>query len=150
MAKISRKPSQAPIRIENLNQFLFEVLGDEAGLLSPEPITHVPMLDLFTTPTDLVMEIELPGVRKEDIDITLYKNTLTIRATKLECFEEDKINYVCMERSFGKLFRAVELPSPVDTAKIKANYASGVLTIVMPRVQDKRNSKQKVSIESAE
>ena len=149
MAKISRKTSQTPIRIENLNQFLFECLGDEVGLMAPEPITHVPPLDLFTTQADLVIEIELPGVKKEDIDITLYRNTLTLRATKLECFEEDKINYVCMERSFGRLFRAVELPYPVDTAKIKANYAGGVLTIVMPRVEDKRNNRQNVSIESA-
>jgi len=148
MAKISRKPSQSPIRIENLNQFLFECVGDESGLLAPEPITHVPPLDMFTTPADLVIEIELPGVSKDDIDITLYKNTLTVRAVKLECFEEDKINYVCMERSFGRLFRAVELPYPVDTAKIRASYDGGVLTIVMPRVEDKRNSRQKVSIES--
>ena len=149
MAKISKKGTQTPIRIENLNQFLFECLGDEGSLLTPEPMTHVPPLDLFATPADLVIEIELPGVQKEDIDITLYKNTLTIRAMKLECVEEDKINYVCMERSFGRLFRAVELPHPVDTARIKATYGNGVLTIVMPRVEDKRSNKQKVSIESA-
>lgn len=149
MAKISRKPVQTPIRIENLNQFLFECLDDEAGFLSPEPITHVPPIDMFTTPSELLIEIELPGVRKEDIDITLYKNTLTIKAVKFECFEEDKINYVCMERSFGRMFRAVELPDPVDTSRIKANYVSGILTIIMPRVADKRNSRQKVAIESA-
>lgn len=149
MAKISRKPIQTPVRVENLNQFLFECLDDEAGLLPPEPITHVPPIDMFTTPSELVIEVELPGVRKEDIDLTLYKNTLTIRAMKFECFEEDKINYVCMERSFGRIFRAVELPDPVDTSRIKASYLDGVLTIVMPRVADKRNSKQKVSIESA-
>lgn len=149
MAKISRKPVQTPIRIENLNQFLFECLDEEAGILFPEPITHVPPLDMFATPSELVLEIELPGVRKEDIDITLYKNTLTIRAVKFECFEEDKINYVCMERSFGRMFRAVELPDPVDTSKIKASYADGMLMVVMPRVEDKRNSRQKVAIESA-
>lgn len=149
MAKISRKPAETPIRIENLNQFLFECLDDEAGFLSPEPITHVPPIDMFSTPAELVIEVELPGVRKEDIDITLYKNTLTIRAMKFECFEEDKINYVCMERSFGRIFRALELPDPVDTSRIKANYAGGILTIVMPRVADKRNSRQKVAIETA-
>ena len=149
MAKISKKGLQTPIRIENLNQFLFEFLGDEGSLMTPEPMTHVPPLDLFATPAEIVVEIELPGVQKEDIDITLYKNTLTIRAMKLECVEEDKINYVCMERSFGRLFRAVELPHPVDTARIKANYGNGVLTIIMPRVEDKRSNKQKVSIESA-
>lgn len=149
MAKISRKGPQTPIRIETLNQFLFEFLGDEDSFLSHEPMTHVPPLDLFTTPTELIVEVDLPGVQKEDIDITLYKNTLTVRAMKLECVEEDKINYVCMERSFGRLFRAVELPYPVDTAKIKASYGNGVLTIVMPKVQDKRASKQQISVESA-
>ena len=149
MAKISKKGLQTPIRIENLNQFLFEFLGDEGSLLTPEPMTHVPPLDLFATPAEIVVEIELPGVQKEDIDITLYKNTLTRRAMELECVEEDKINSVSMERSFGRLFRAVKLPHPVDTARIKANYGNGVLTIIMPRVEDKRSNKQKVSIESA-
>lgn len=147
MAKISRKGPQAPIRIETLNQFLFEFLGDEDSLLAPEPMTHVPPLDLFTTPDELIVEIDLPGVQKEDIDISIYKNTLTVRAMKLECVEEDKINYVCMERSFGRLFRAVELPHPVDTARIKASYDNGVLTVVMPKVEDKRKNKQQIAIE---
>ena len=148
MAKISRKPPKTAVRVEHLNEFLFECADDATGLLSPEPITHIPTLDMFSTPDELIVEVELPGVRKEDIDISLSKDTLTIKAVKFECFEEDKINYVCMERSFGRLFRSLALPYPVDTAKVRASYREGILTITLPRVQDKRNSTKKVPIES--
>ncbi|OGP15151.1 MAG: hypothetical protein A2054_08510 [Deltaproteobacteria bacterium GWA2_55_10] len=148
MAKISRKPPKPTVRIEPLNEFMFECGVDASGLLAPEPITHIPTLDMFATPSELVIEMELPGVRREDIDITLSKDALTVRAVKFECFEEDKINYVCMERSFGRLFRAIDLPCPVDTARVKAIHANGILTITLPRVEDKRNSTKKVQIES--
>lgn len=148
MAKITKKGFGTPVKVEHLNQFLFECLGDEGALLSPEPITHIPALDMFATANELVVEVELPGVRKDDIDVTLFKDTLTVRAVKFECFEEEKINYVCMERAFGRLFRAIELPCPVDTAGIKACYSGGILTITLPKVEDKRNSTKKVPIES--
>lgn len=150
MAKISKKPPRtSPIEIDQINQFIFESgLDDDTGFIRPEPITHIPNVDMFTTPADLVIEVELPGVRKEDIDITLCKDTLTIKALKFECFEEDKINYVCMERSFGRLFRTIELPFPVDTARIKANYDNGILIVTIPRVEDKRNMTKKIPIHS--
>ncbi|HEY4706334.1 MAG TPA: Hsp20/alpha crystallin family protein [Thermodesulfobacteriota bacterium] len=148
MAKISRKPPRPSIKVESSSEFIFECGVDASGLLSPEPITHIPTLDIFATPSELVMEMELPGVRREDIDITLSKDAITVRAVKFECFDEDKINYVCMERSFGRLFRSIDLPCPVDTARVKATCLNGILTITLPKVEDKRNSTKKVQIES--
>ncbi len=148
MAKISRKSQKPSIRVETPGEFIFDCGMDASGLLSPEPITHIPTLDMFATPSELIIEMELPGVRREDIDITLSKDSITIRAVKFECFEEDKINYVCMERSFGRLYRSIDLPCPVDTARVKATCSNGILTITLPRVEDKRNSTKKVEIES--
>ncbi|MBI1910571.1 MAG: Hsp20/alpha crystallin family protein [Deltaproteobacteria bacterium] len=150
MAKISKKtPGTLPsVEIDNLNQFIFEGLEDTGIFSEPEPITHIPNIDMFSTPAEVVVEVELPGVRKQDIEISIYKNNLTIRALKFECFEEDKINYVCMERSFGRLFRTMEIPFPVDTEKIKAVYKNGLLTISIPRIEDKRRETKRVPIES--
>lgn len=150
MAKISKKtPGTLPsVEIDNLNQFIFEGLEDTGIFSEPEPITNIPNIDMFSTPAEVVVEVELPGVRKQDIEISIYKNNLTIRALKFECFEEDKINYVCMERSFGRLFRTMEIPFPVDTEKIKAVYKNGLLTISIPRIEDKRRETKRVPIES--
>ncbi|MBI5642038.1 MAG: Hsp20/alpha crystallin family protein [Deltaproteobacteria bacterium] len=150
MAKMSKKPagSSPAVEIDNINQFIFEGMEDTGIFTQPEPITQIPNVDVYSNAAEVIIEAELPGVRKQEIDITLLKQTLTIKALKFECFEEDKINYVCMERSFGRIFRAIELPYSVDTARIKAIYKNGVLTIVLPRVEDKRSATKKVPIES--
>jgi len=150
MAKISKKPprGRASIEIDNINQFIIEGLDPMENFLKSEPITHIPNVDIFSTPDAVIVEVELPGVRKEDIDVAIVKNTLTLRAMKLECVEEGKVNYVCMERAFGKVFRAIELPCPVDTARIKAVYKDGVLTITVPRIDDKRSCSKKILIET--
>ncbi len=151
MAKMSKKPPVTPpaAEIDNINQFIFEGMEDTGVFLQPEPLTQIPNVDVYSNSNELVIEVELPGVKKEDIEVTLLKDTLTIRALKLECFEEDKINYVCMERAFGRIYRAVELPFPVDTMKIKAVYKNGVLTIIVPRVEDKRCASKRVNIENS-
>ena len=54
-----------------------------------------------------------------------------------------------MERAFGRMFRSIELPFPVDTEKIKAVFRNGILTICVPKVEDKRNVSRRVPIENA-
>lgn len=152
MAKISRKPPVPPATKLDNHEFehLFNEEMDDAGFFShPEPITQIPNVDVFSSNAELVIEAELPGVRKEDIGVTLQNNTLSIKAVKFECFNEEKINYVCMERTFGRIFRAIEIPFPVDTVKIRAVFKDGILTITIPRVEDKRNRSRSVAIEGA-
>ena len=150
MAKMSKKPprGRASIEIDNLNQFIIEELAPPDNFLKSEPITHIPNVDIFSTQDAVIVEVELPGVKKEDIDVAVVKSTLTVRALKLECVEEGKVNYVCMERAFGRVFRAIELPCPVDTGRIKAVYRDGILTISIPRVDDKRSCTKKIEIDS--
>lgn len=149
MAKISKKPqnAQIPVGADEINQFIIDGLR-EAGLVTvAEQTSHAPSVDIFSTPSELVMEIELPGVKRNDIEVTMLKDTITIKAVKAECFEEPKVNYVCMERAFGKVLRQIEIPFAVDAAKIKAVYKNGVLTITLPRVVDKRAITRRVAVD---
>lgn len=149
MAKISKKPPQTPVETEtkSISQFVIEALEDQ-GVIQHEPITHIPNVDMFSTPSEVVIEVELPGVRKEDIDVSQVKNSITIKAFKVECYEDEKINYVCMERIFGRFFRTIEIPCPVDTVKIKAVFTDGILTLSIPKVADKRCATKRITIES--
>ncbi|MBI5885889.1 MAG: Hsp20/alpha crystallin family protein [Deltaproteobacteria bacterium] len=151
MAKISRKSKndQTSAGIDEINQFILEGLREAGLVTAAEQTSHTPNVDVFSTPAELVMEIEMPGVRREDIEVTLLKDTVTVRSIKAECFEEPKVNYVCMERSFGRIFRQVEIPFAVDAAKIKAVYKNGVLTITLPRVVDKRAASRRVTVDIA-
>lgn len=152
MAKFSKKPPDTgPVAQDDpVMQFIFEGLkeaGAEERGETAQP-THVPSIDMFSTPSALIIEIEMPGVKKDELDVTVMRNTLTVKAVKFECFDEGKINYVCMERSFGRLLRQIDLPFPVDTGRIKALYCNGVLTVTLPRVADKRGTPRRVDVEN--
>lgn len=113
-----------------------------------EPINHTPNVDMYSTSEELTIEVELPGVLGDEIDVSMHGGRLIIRAVKYECFDEEAVNYICMERSFGKITREVELPFPVNTSKTKAIYSNGILTITMPTVADKRGTAKQIPIES--
>ncbi|MCK5237313.1 MAG: Hsp20/alpha crystallin family protein, partial [Deltaproteobacteria bacterium] len=98
----------------------------------------------------LTIRVELPGVRAEDIEISILRNNLNIKAHKYECFEDNTTNYICMERSFGHIFRAVEVPVPVNTSEIKALYSKGILQITLPRIEEKRGQPKKIKVETDE
>jgi HSP20 family protein len=130
---------------------IFQYLYEEAEkVVSHNDVTvnHTPAVDMFSTSDSIIIEVELPGVRQSEVDISLVRNTLTIQGFKYECFDEKKINFVCMERSFGRIFRVIDIPSPVNTTKIKAVFSDGVLTITVPKIEEKRSIPKKIIIES--
>ncbi|MFQ5354535.1 MAG: Hsp20/alpha crystallin family protein [Thermodesulfobacteriota bacterium] len=151
MAKISKEPP------ETLN-FSDEGCGschsgsnnddgpfDDKGL---ETITRIPDIDMYSTPHELTIEVEMAGVLKKNIELYLHKNTIKLTALKTDAVDCNKTNYVCMERIFGRLYRSIDIPFPVNTSKVKAIFKNGLLTIVIPRVEDKRSEKRSVPIET--
>ncbi|MBR6298722.1 MAG: Hsp20/alpha crystallin family protein [Candidatus Gastranaerophilales bacterium] len=89
---------------------------------------------------------ELPGVKKEDLDIDLNDNYLTVRATKTqEKTEEDK-SYSKSEFSYGEFSRTVYLPQEVDADKIDAKLEHGVLKLVIPKMQNNKETVKKITV----
>ncbi|MBI5560778.1 MAG: Hsp20/alpha crystallin family protein [Deltaproteobacteria bacterium] len=150
MAKISRNSSTSkePAEKANVVQFIVESL-ESIGGKGIEPVNHTPRLDMYSTGNEIVVESELPGVRREDMEVTFYKNSIAIKALKYECFNEPNVNYICMERSFGRLIRTIDLPFPVNPNVIKAAYSNGILRIVLPRVEEKRGTPMHIEVESS-
>lgn len=150
VAKIPKKEvMDQPISkdIGMIFRYLYEET-ENIGLHSESAINHTPVVDILSTSDSIIIEIELPGVRQGEIDVSILRNEVTIKALKYECFDEKKINFVCMERSFGNFFRVIDIPSPVDTTRIKAAFRDGLLTITLPRIEEKRGVPKKISIES--
>lgn len=145
------KPPEKPIKPmsslgENLLRSFREAVDKECG---PELVNFTPHVDIYTTNNSIVIEVEIPGVDIKDIDISMSKGQLLIKGVKGQVGSEEEVgNYVCMERSFGKYYRALEIPFPVNTSNIKASYKCGVLTIEAPRVADKRGESKRIKIES--
>jgi len=150
MAKISKKPTPLFTSFEpgDFAGLLDEETDDAGGVTRGVPLVHIPNVDMFSSSGKLIIECEMPGVRKEDIEISLAGCTLIVKAMKFECFEDNRVNYVCMERAFGKVYREINVPFTVDTTKIKAAYRNGILTITAARIKDKRSTSMRIPIET--
>jgi HSP20 family protein len=105
-------------------------------------------LGTAAVPTDVVEEkdkfiitAELPGLKKEDIDISVEGNTLCICGERKQEQEEIKADYYQCERAYGRFQREVTLPQSVEPSKVSAEYKQGVLKIIIPKTeQAKRKS----------
>ena len=92
-----------------------------------------PAVDIFETDShDLVPRAELPGMTREDIEVTVENNTLVLKGTKKFDSEVKDENYRRIERSYGSFHRSFTLPNTVDAAKVSADYKNGVLTVKLP------------------
>lgn len=90
-------------------------------------------IDVEDTDEAYVVTADLPGFEREDIEVQVENNTLTLRATREEETEEEGSNYLHRERSTSSLSRSVTLPDPVDEADASASYNNGVLTVTLPK-----------------
>ncbi len=111
------------------------------GRRSPPPI------DIFETADAFVVEIETPGLNKGDFSLNICCNVLIVQGSKREESYPGEINYLCLERHFGRFFRTVEIPPDVDLDAVAARYKAGVLEVVFPRVKGKRMFIREIPIE---
>ena len=95
--------------------------------------TWVPSVDIYETDKhDLVLRAELPGMSREDIEVTVENGIVVIKGEKKFDAEVKEENYRRIERSYGTFHRSFTLPNTVDAAKVAAEYKNGVLTITLP------------------
>jgi HSP20 family protein len=97
-----------------------------------------PALDLYQNNDNLVTQVELPGMRKEDIEISLHDGTLTISGErKIESpRSENGEKAERSERYFGRFRRSIALPVHVDGGKVSASYRDGILTVTLPKAEE--------------
>lgn len=95
-----------------------------------------PLCDIYETEKELVLKVELPEVKKEDVHITLENNVLTMRGERK--FEEttEHENYHRVERSYGEFMRSFTLPTNVNPHKINALFKDGVLIVTLPKREE--------------
>ncbi len=101
-------------------------------------------IDMYQKDGALVVKAALPGVKAEDIDITVVGDTLTIKGETKEEKEVKEENVIRRERRFGSFSRSVSLPNPVDTSKANATFEDGVLTLTLPVAEEARPKAIKV------
>ena len=104
-----------------------------------------PAMDLYQTNDDIVAMVELPGMRKEDIEISLHDGMLTISGErKDENAEGEKAART--ERFVGKFRRSISLPTRVDSNKVNATYRDGILTVTLPKAEEAKPKQIQVNV----
>jgi len=95
----------------------------------------MPAVDIEEDDNGYKFFVELPGMEKEDVNITLHQDILTIKGEKKFEKNDDSKNYHCYERRYGKFERSFRLNSDVLVDKIDANFKNGVLTVTLPKAE---------------
>lgn len=128
----------------NLFNFPFARYPEEdTGLL--EGIWN-PAMDIYDSKDNIIVRVDIPGMKKEDIDISIHGSTLMIRGEKKESRDAKEEEYVRSERFYGSFNRAVSLPVPVDTAKVEAGYKNGVLELTLPKKEESKPKQLKINV----
>jgi HSP20 family protein len=119
-----------------LNRLLSDTLtGSDWQLRDSAAASWVPPVDIVEEADAIRIMTELPGVKPENVKISLENNVLTIHGTKEQVAEERAERVHRYERTYGTFERSFTLPATVDANAIKATYENGVLTVTLPKVE---------------
>ena len=107
-----------------------------------------PQVNMTEDDKSITVSAELPGMEEKDIDISLSKDSLTIKGEKKEESEQKGKESYCMERSYGSFTRVLPIPRDVNTEKAEAAFKKGVLTITLPKLEREKQSQKKIKIKA--
>lgn len=151
------RPSRPLSLIERMDKLFEDFFGRRFGpwwptlrwpeLRWPEEMEVSPSVDIFEDKDEVVVKAELPGMGKEDIDVNITENTLTISGEKKKEEKVERKDYYHLERSYGSFSRSFHLPSDIQTDKAKATFKNGVLEIRMPKTEEAKKKEIKIKIE---
>ncbi len=107
----------------------------EATLLGGQ---WAPPVDVYDSKDNFLVKAELPGLTKEEIEVSIQDNNLILKGEKKKDVEIDEENYFKTERFYGSFFRTIPLPSEVEVNKVDARYQDGVLTLTLPKKEESK------------
>jgi HSP20 family protein len=106
----------------------------------------LPVVDMYETQDDLLLNFELPGVREKDVSLSITGDMLTVRGER-QFREELKNDHTYhIERAYGKFERAVQLPMPVQAGRVTATFRDGVLEVRLPKAEEVRPKEIRIDV----
>jgi HSP20 family protein len=105
-----------------------------------------PALDVYEDKDNVTVKVELPGLKKEDIHISLHENTLSISGERKTESKKQEGEVYRSERYFGQFQRAVTLPAPVAADKVKASYEDGILVVTLPKTEEAKPKEISINV----
>jgi HSP20 family protein len=136
MSLLIRRPGAALSDLRRINQMLDATFNGWPFTTEPsETVTSawIPPTDIFEDADGVKIVVELPGLKPEDVKLTMENHTLTIRGEKKQIAEEKTTRVHRYERSYGAFERSFTLPNSADEEKVTAKFEHGVLSVTLPK-----------------
>jgi HSP20 family protein len=112
--------------------------------------SFVPAVDVYEDAQKVVVKVEAPGIKQEDLDVRVENQTLTIKGERKFESEEKEENFHRIERRYGSFVRSFSVPQTVDTESVVANYDAGVLTVTLSKKAEAKPKQVKIGVGSAQ
>jgi len=112
-----------------------------------EEMRPSPTVDIFEDGDDIVVKSELPGMTKDDIEVNITEDTITISGEKKSEEKIERKNYYRLERSYGSFSRSFDLPVKIQPDKARASFKDGVLEVRLPKSEEAKKRVRKITIE---
>jgi len=106
-----------------------------------------PLVDMKETEDSVIIEVELPGLNKEDIQLKATDDSLEIKGESKKIVEEAKEGFIRKERSYRGFYRRISLPIKVKPEEAKAKYENGILRVELPKAEPKKGKFKEIKIE---
>ena len=129
-------------RTEDVLARHFRDFGSRNGSVGAWPVP----LDVAHEGDSVVVKASIPGIKPDDVEITIEDGRMTIKGETADEKEEREGAYVLRERRAGKFYRALRLPETVDADKAESSYENGVLTVTLPKLESRKAKKIEVKV----
>jgi len=147
MAVVKWDPFRDLLSIQDRMNRLFEQTlsrsRSEEGIAAS---TWTPTVDIYETPETIVLKAELPGLSREDIEIQIRDNALTLKGERRFAKDAQQENYLRIERAYGAFQRGFTLPATIQQDKIRAVFRDGVLELTLPKAEEAKSKKIAIEV----
>ena len=126
-----------------VNSLFQDFAGDNESVTTA---SFVPAVDVYENAEKVVLKLEIPGVKEEDVDIRVENQSLTVRGERKFETEEKEENFHRIERRYGSFFRSFTLPTSVDTENVQASYNAGILKLELKKKASAQPKQIKIGI----
>jgi HSP20 family protein len=137
-------PFRGTVALQTHFNTLFRDLNEDEGM--PTTAGFIPAVDVYEDEKKVVLKLEVPGIEEKDLDVSVEKNTLTVKGERKFEKEEKEENFHRIERRYGSFYRAFTLPTTVDTESVAASYNAGVLKLELTKKPEAQPKQIKVNV----
>lgn len=148
------RPPRLPMMFDEIDRMFSRFFGRPFGLMRwprtlwPEEFeAGYPSVDIFEDKENVVVKAEIPGVKKEELEVNVTEDSIVLSGEKKKEEKVEEKDYYRYERSYGSFHRTLPLPTDVQSDKAKAQFKDGVLKITIPKTPEAKKKEVKVKIE---